>query len=208
MPSVPQHVSRTFAEPVAGADVGERRSRIGMPGEILQVDDVAAAFPGGGQGGDAERMHGDVGIEAEGFDVAADQLFHRPGGHRLGRGIHPGPCLAASGRRGNNGPAGSSLTPGTASHCGQSLDGFQVQRRGAFLAALAGDVQDAVLAAVLVIADAEPDQLADAAAGIGQHGQHGPVAAIDRRLLLRLFLGGIEQAAAIVRRQADGLAVA
>ena len=60
--SIFQHVGRAFAEPVAGADVGERRPRVGVPGEILQVDDVAAAFPGRGQGGDAERMHGDVGI--------------------------------------------------------------------------------------------------------------------------------------------------
>ena len=33
---------------------------------------------------------------------------------------------------------------------------------------------------VLEIAHAEPDQLADAAAGIGQHREHGPVADADR----------------------------
>ena len=65
---------------------------------------------------------------------------------------------------------------------GQLLDRFQVQRRGAFLAALAGDVEDAVLAVGAEIADAEPDQLADAAAGIGQHGEHGPVADADREI--------------------------
>lgn len=35
-----------------------------MAGEVLQVDDVAAALAGGGQGRDAERVDGAVGIEA------------------------------------------------------------------------------------------------------------------------------------------------
>ena len=61
---IPKDVGRRVAEPVAVADIGERRSRIGMAGEILQVDDVAAAFSGGGQGGDTQGMHGDVRIEA------------------------------------------------------------------------------------------------------------------------------------------------
>ena len=42
----------------------------------------------------------------------------------------------------------------------------------------------------LVIADAQPHKFADAATGIGEDGEHGPVAAIDRRLLLRLFHWG------------------
>ena len=76
------------------ADVGERGPGVGMACEILQVDDVAAAFAGGGERRDAERMHGDVGIEAEGGDVAVDQLFDRSGGHRpdtktRGSGLRP-----------------------------------------------------------------------------------------------------------------------
>ena len=57
---------------------------------------------------------------------------------------------------------------------------------------------------VLVVADLEPREFADAATGIGQHREHGPVADAERRRRRR----GIEQAAAILRRQADGLAVA
>ena len=37
------------AQAVAGADVGQGRAGVGMPGEVLQVDDVAAPFAGGRQ---------------------------------------------------------------------------------------------------------------------------------------------------------------
>src|SRR4051794_25190351 len=79
-----EDISWTLAEPVAGADIGEGGPGVGVPSEVLQVDDVRSPLPGGGQGGDAERMHGYGGIEAEGLDVAADQLFDRPGRHRRG----------------------------------------------------------------------------------------------------------------------------
>ncbi len=55
-----------------------------MPREILQIDDVRSRFAGGSERGDAEPVHGDVGVELQGFHVTLDQLFDRPGGHRLG----------------------------------------------------------------------------------------------------------------------------
>ena len=49
------------------------------------------------QAGDSERMHGDIGIEAAGGDVAINQLFHRPGRHRFRDNAIP---AHASGRSG------------------------------------------------------------------------------------------------------------
>lgn len=63
-----------------------------------------------------------------------------------------------------------------------------------------------MLAAGLVVADAEPHQLADAASQVGQDGEQGAIAAIDRRSPRIIAGGGVEQAAAVVGRQADGLA--
>ena len=100
--------------------------------------------------------------------------------------------------------------PGTASQAASRSTASRCKRRGAFLAALAGDVQDAVLAAGLEIPDLQPHQFADAATGIGQHRQHGRVTHSGRNHVPAVVRDhrGVEQAAAIVRRQADGFAVA
>ena len=45
-----------------------------MPCEILQVDDVAAAFPGRGDCRHAEQMRDNVGVETEGNDVTFNEL--------------------------------------------------------------------------------------------------------------------------------------
>jgi hypothetical protein len=155
-------------------------------------------------------MRDHVGIEAQDGDIAFDQLQNRPGRHRrVGKAI---PAHAAC--RAGGGKQRPGRVVGDAGHGqpgGQPLDGFQVQRRGAFLAALAGDVQDAVLAGGLEIADAKPDQFADAAAGVGQHRQHGPVADTRREAefpLQVLDLRCFQQAAAIVRREAHRFAIA
>ena len=70
--------------------------------------------------------------------------------------------------------------PGRASQAASFSTAFHVQRRRPLLVALAGDVEDAVLAVGAEIPHAELDQLADAAGGIGQHGEHGLVADADR----------------------------
>ena len=45
--SILEYVSRGLAQAVAVPDIGERCPRIGMPREILQVDDVASLLAGG-----------------------------------------------------------------------------------------------------------------------------------------------------------------
>ena len=147
-----------------------------------------------------------LGSSPSSFDIAADQLFDCPGRHRLvAKAV---PALPASGTGGwKQRPCRIILEASQSQPFAEPLDRFQMQRRGAFLAALAGDVQNAVLAASLVIADSKPHQLADAAAGIGEHGEHGPVAEIDRSGSIRIARGCVEQPAAIVRRQSDRLAV-
>ena len=42
--SVPQRVCRAFAQAIPAADVGEGRARIGVSGEVLQVNDVGSPF--------------------------------------------------------------------------------------------------------------------------------------------------------------------
>jgi hypothetical protein len=71
-----------LAESVAAADVGERRSRVGVLGEILQVDDAAATLAGGGQGRDPHGMRDHVRVEAQRGDIAFNELEHGPGRHR------------------------------------------------------------------------------------------------------------------------------
>jgi uncharacterized UPF0146 family protein len=48
--SIPQHVGRRFAQTVAVADIREGRSRVGMAGEVLQVNNVASLLASRGQG--------------------------------------------------------------------------------------------------------------------------------------------------------------
>ena len=48
--SIHQRIRRTFAEPVAAADVGEGRARIGVSREVLQIDDVRSTFAARGEG--------------------------------------------------------------------------------------------------------------------------------------------------------------
>jgi hypothetical protein len=55
-----------------------------VPAKTLRVDDVAGAFFGPRQDRHAERMHVDVGIEHEGFDVTLDQFLERPALHWVG----------------------------------------------------------------------------------------------------------------------------
>jgi hypothetical protein len=59
--------------------------------------------------------------------------------------------------------------------CGQLLDDLQLERRGPLVVAFLGDVEHAVLTIGAVIPHLKFDQLPDAAAGIGQHGDHGRV---------------------------------
>jgi len=84
-----------LAEPVATPYIGERGSWVGVPREILQVDDVGTAFAAGGECGDAKRMDGDVGIEFEKTDITLDQLLHGP--PRDGLGGEAGAAAAAGG---------------------------------------------------------------------------------------------------------------
>jgi Zn ribbon nucleic-acid-binding protein len=79
--SVPQYVRRRLAESVAAANIRERRSRIGVPREILQINDVAFCFACGYQGGHSERVGGDVRIELEEVHVGFDPLLHCPPVH-------------------------------------------------------------------------------------------------------------------------------
>ena len=86
-----------------------------MPGEVLQVDDVTAAFASGGQSGDAERMHRHVWIEPEGIDIAADELFDCPGSHRL-----EAEAIAA---HASGGTGGGKERPGRLAHAGDGQPG-------------------------------------------------------------------------------------
>src|SRR5262249_47794816 len=154
-------VGRALAEPVTGADIGEGGSGICVTGEVLQVDDIRPSLPCGGQSRHSERMHGHVGIEAEPSNVPLDQLLDRPDAHRLESkaiAAHAASCLGGW----KQGPSLVISDSWVSQPAVQPLDGFKMKRRGSFLAALAGDVQDPMLAVGLVIADPEPDQLADA----------------------------------------------
>jgi hypothetical protein len=81
------------------------------------------------------------GIEAAGGDVAADPRSgtHRPGAKAV--------AALAVWRAGGRGAARLSPMPGNGQRFGRSLDGLQVQGRGVFLAAPAGEIEGAVLAA-------------------------------------------------------------
>lgn len=50
-----------------------------MPRKVLQINDIRSPLAGGSKGRDAQRMHGDAGIEAQRIGVTLDQLFARPG---------------------------------------------------------------------------------------------------------------------------------
>src|SRR5271165_4116382 len=123
-------------------------------------------------------MDGDVGVEAEGFDVAADQLLDRPGRHRLWPEAVP--AVAAYRFLGpEEGGGGIVADAGEGKPGGQFLNRLQVQWRRPLLVALAGNVEDAVLAIGAEVPHPELDQLADAASGIAQHGEQGAVADAD-----------------------------
>src|SRR5262249_43424316 len=77
----------------------------------------------------------------------------------------------------------------------EALEGFRVQWDAALLAAFAVDLQHLVAAGRLVAANFEPNQLPDAAAGIGQDGEEGAIAETYRRC--RVW--GIQQPAALLR---------
>src|ERR1700677_305080 len=80
--SVIEDISWRLTQSVPRSNVGKRRSRVGMPGEILQIDDVGPSFAGDGQGRDTEGVHRDRGVEAEPLDVALDKILHGPSGYR------------------------------------------------------------------------------------------------------------------------------
>ena len=112
---------------------------------VYPINDVATAFPGRREGRDAERMHGDVGVEPDGCDVTLDQLFDRPGRHGLEAETV---SAVASYRflRAEEGSGGIVTDAGHGQPRGQFFDRLQVQRRSTFFVALAGDVEHAVLA--------------------------------------------------------------
>ena len=85
--SVVQHVGRDLAESVPWLDVCQRRPRVGVPGEILQIDYIAAPLGGDSQRRDVQRMDGDVRVEAEGGEIPADEPLDRPGGTSARTGI-------------------------------------------------------------------------------------------------------------------------
>ena len=58
--------------------IRKRGAGVGVAGEVLQVDDVSAAFAGRRQRCDAERVHGHSRIELELPRMAAHESFHRP----------------------------------------------------------------------------------------------------------------------------------
>jgi hypothetical protein len=65
--------------------------------------------------------------------------------------------------------------------CGEFLHRLHVQRRRPVLVAVAGDVEDAMLAIGAEVQYLKLDQLADTAGGLAEHGNHGLVADADRR---------------------------
>jgi hypothetical protein len=52
-----------------------------MAGEILQVDDVTAAFARRSERRDAERVAGDVGVELKACDIGLDECLDGPAGN-------------------------------------------------------------------------------------------------------------------------------
>src|SRR5438067_3678603 len=65
-------------ESISTPYIGERGPGVGVPGEVLEINHVAAAFPGRRQGRDAERVDGHGRVEPEARDVAGDESLHRP----------------------------------------------------------------------------------------------------------------------------------
>ena len=126
-----------------------------MPGKILQIDDIRSAFPGRGQGRNAQGVYGDVRVEAKTGDIAADELLNGARGHRFTLET----IASHAARRAGSWEEGCRrVIPDTGD--GEpginALDSLQMQGRRAFLTALASDGEDAVLAAGLV--SARPSQ--------------------------------------------------
>lgn len=63
--SIIQHIGRTLAQLIASTNVGERRSRAGVTGKVLQDDDVGSAFVGGRECSDSKRVDGGGWIKVE-----------------------------------------------------------------------------------------------------------------------------------------------
>ena len=76
MPSIPQHVSGTLAKSISRPQIPQRRPRIGVAEEALQIKDVDAQFASHVASANAERVHGGSLIETKLAPVALEQLRH------------------------------------------------------------------------------------------------------------------------------------
>ena len=178
---VVEHIRRRFGKPVAGADVREGGSRVGMARKILEVDDVRTSLSGRGQCRDAEGMDRDGRVEAEMANVLGDQQLDRP---RAEGTIPKSIPSLASGRpsRAKQSPRTVFGVPCHRQPSVQTLDGFHVERDDAFLTSFAENTEDSVFAAGLEVTDPKPDQFANPTGGIGEDGQDGPVPYARRRI--------------------------
>lgn len=70
-----------------------------MPGKILKVDYIAAAFSGRCEGCHSKRVNGHGGIQIQQSDIAFDKLLHRSPGKRAAKETVVPPTARRPGRR-------------------------------------------------------------------------------------------------------------
>lgn len=72
-----QDVGRRFREAIPAPSICERRTRIGVPGKVLEVNHIAATLAGGGERCDAERVDSYGPVELQLRDKARGQALDR-----------------------------------------------------------------------------------------------------------------------------------
>ena len=70
-----KHTRRRLRQSVAGANISEGSSWVGVAGKVPEIDDVGSPRTGGCQGSHSERVDGDGWVDDEPAGVAADKLL-------------------------------------------------------------------------------------------------------------------------------------
>ena len=201
--SVPQRVSGTLAQTVSTPDVGEGCARIGMSGEVLQVDDVGSPFASGGEGRYPQRMDRHRRIELK----FAGILFHEglDCTFREGSDLESVSALSPSGRcRAEHRPVRIITKASLVEPREDALDGFGMQRNTTLLPALAEEFEYLVPTTLLEVTHAQSSEFSDTTGGIGEDAEDRSVTKASRSIEIRSF----EQASAVLGGEADSFSIA